>query len=82
MMKSRKPMMRPVKYALFGLLCLFLAGATYQTISERFERDHLPGRFIEVGENSYYLLCKGDGARVLLFESGRWGWHADWADFW
>ncbi|MAT92857.1 MAG: hypothetical protein CME59_09665 [Halioglobus sp.] len=71
-----------MKYLLCVLVCLSLAGAAYQSIAERADRRALPGSFIQVGDNTYYLLCKGDGERVLLFESGRWGWHADWTKVW
>lgn len=74
--------MQSIKYVIVGLVLTLIAGAAYQAISEQSDRDVLPGRFVEVGANKYYLLCSGREEPTLLFESGRWGWHADWSVLW
>lgn len=64
------------------MLLLIFSGAIYQFASEQLDRSNAPGQFIHVGENTYHLFCEGVDEPTLLFESGRWGWYADWMPLW
>lgn len=54
----------------------------YQFTLEQLDRNNAPGQFYQVGENTYHLFCEGVDEPTLLFESGRWGWYADWMPLW
>ncbi|RLA40533.1 MAG: hypothetical protein DRR42_25760 [Gammaproteobacteria bacterium] len=69
--------------SLLILIVLFLfGGAGYQYLSEQSDSNGIPGQLYRVGGNTYHLLCEGQNGPTLLFESGRWGWYADWSPLW
>ena len=74
--------MRILKYSLTLMALLTFGGAIYQFTSEQLDRNNAPGQFHQIGENTYHLFCEGVNEPTLLFESGRWGWYADWVHLW
>lgn len=74
--------MRIIKFLLILIALFAFGGAVYQFTAEQSDRSKVPGKFYQIGENTYHLLCEGHVGPTLLFESGRWGWYADWIPLW
>jgi pimeloyl-ACP methyl ester carboxylesterase len=74
--------MRIFRYLIIFFLSAVLAGSFYQKNAEEADRETIPGQWYEVNGSSYHMLCRGSGAQTIIFESGRWGWYADWTPLW
>lgn len=64
------------------VICLVLAGATYQGVATALERRQFPhpGRLVDVGGHQLHIQCVGEGSPIVLLEapamglSSAWGW--------
>ena len=72
--------LRKLGYAIGVILLLAAIGATYEAIERsREEREHPPGRLVDVGGHKMHLDCEGQGTPTVVLESGLWDdsmvWH-------
>jgi pimeloyl-ACP methyl ester carboxylesterase len=81
----RRPRARRV-WRMLGLVALsifalMLAGATYETVSERADaRRFLPaGQLIDVGGYRLHLNCLGQGKPVVVIDAGWGDWSLSWS---
>jgi len=62
------------------LLFLVLAGVTFQSVSNAFERRRFPhpGRLVDVGGHQLHLYCVGKGTPTVILESPAGGVSTSW----
>jgi pimeloyl-ACP methyl ester carboxylesterase len=63
-----------------GVVLLALAGALYQSFSERRDlRDHpIPGELIDVGPYQLHLYCTGSGTPAVILDAGMGDTYISW----
>jgi pimeloyl-ACP methyl ester carboxylesterase len=73
---------RHIAFAVAGLITfIVLAGVTYQSVSNAFERRRFrhPGRLIDVGGHQLHIYCVGEGAPTVVLEAPAGGVSVAWA---
>lgn len=62
------------------LVCVVLAGSTYQGVATALERRRYPhpGRLIDLGGHQLHLACTGTGAPTVVLEAPALGFSAAW----
>lgn len=81
----RKPQARPwIRYIALGclivIIALLVAGSLYQSISAALDRraHPMPGQLVDVGGYKMHLYCVGQGAPLVILDSGLGDTYISW----
>ncbi len=73
-------MAKKISVLIGGVVLILLVGVSYQYVSERHDRQKIPGKLISIGDKEVHVLCKGKGSHTVILENGTWGSYPDWLD--